>query len=259
MRHVLCVLVVLLPVHLKAQGQREIEITAQQILARVDEVLQYPKGLLKGALMHIYPDGRSFRIAIKASITDEDFLFEFSNQKRGRQLQVLYNLGGEDIWVYNLLAIQLYNKKGIDRFDPVLSTNYNYLDLSNADLQSNYTAEIETKSTVIKGRAAYVLKLVPICNEEKCRKSQNYGLLTLYVDKEHYIPLRIDFHDNNKILLKTMSIARVAYFQQRAFPVRYDMLHVRKGTLTILSFFNVEESVTFDKKIFRHQNLGNEE
>jgi hypothetical protein len=39
------------------QDTREVELQAQEILARVDEVLRYPEGLLKGQLSHIFPDG----------------------------------------------------------------------------------------------------------------------------------------------------------------------------------------------------------
>ena len=42
-----------------AQDNREIELTAQEMLARADAILNYPQGLIKGSLMHIYPDGKN--------------------------------------------------------------------------------------------------------------------------------------------------------------------------------------------------------
>ncbi len=255
-------------IELFSQG-RDTELTAKEILARVDKIFQYPRGLLKGAIMHVYPSGKKFTLQIKANIAEEDFLFVFSNKARGNQIKILYNLGGEDIWVYNILTIKLFNKKDIDKYEPLLNTNFNFSDFSNADLQSNYNADIKGE-TVVKGKLAYKLELDPIFKKEKDlldnKKSRlnfirryghgEYGKLTLYVTKKDYIPLRIDFHDQDKVILKTMSIAQMGHFNKRMFPVRYDMLNIKKGTLTILKFFDVDAKREFDKNIFRHQNLG---
>ncbi len=237
------------PLH--AQGEREIELTAQEILARVDRILNYPEGLIKGKMVHITPDGRSKVIELVGSISEEDYLFKFISKTRGDELKVLYNLRGEDIWVYQILAIKLFNKRGVDRFDPILSTNYCYIDLSNADLQSNYTAAI-TGEAFVKGQDTRKLKLIPVM------KGGNYGLLTIYVSKKDYIPLRIDYHDKDTVIFKTLSIVKVINRNNRIIPVRYDMLDIRKGTVTLLEFFGFDEEIQFDKKIFIHQNLGEE-
>ena len=65
----------LLPLH--AQEKREIELTAQEILARVDRILDYPQGLIRGKMVHITPDGRSKVIELVGSITEDDYLFKF--------------------------------------------------------------------------------------------------------------------------------------------------------------------------------------
>jgi outer membrane lipoprotein-sorting protein len=240
-------IVLLNPIH--SQEKREIELTAQEILARVDRIMDYQQGNLKGKMMHILPDGRSFLINFVASISESDYLFKFSSSGRGEQLRVLYNFRGEDIWVYNVHAIRLFHKIGIDKYDPILSTNFSFIDFSNSDLQSNYTANI-TGDAIVKGYEAYQLNLNPIF------KGGSYGLLTLYVSKENFVPLRIDYHDSDKVIFKTMSVAKVMVEGERVIPVRYDMLDIKKGTVTILNFHGFEKNITFDRKIFRHQNLG---
>lgn len=237
---------------LHAQAERRIELTAQEILARVDRVLDYPGGLIKGKLVHITPDGKSSTIEVLGYISDEDFLFKFSTKWRGEELRVLYNLNGEDIWVYDVLSIKLFNKRGIDRYDSILGTNFYYIDLSNADFQSNYTAEI-TGEAFVKGRDTYKLKLNPVM------RSGEYGLITLYAGKKDFVPLRIDFHDQDRVIFKTLSIAKVITRNDRIIPVRYDMLDIRKGTVTLLEFYGFDEEMSFDKKTFIHENLGKAE
>lgn len=232
-----------------SQEEREIELTAQTIVARVDRVLQYPEGLIKGSIKHIYPDGKAFTSDIKASITKEDFLFVFSSRERGDQLKVLYNLNGEDIWVYNVHSLKLYHKMGIDKFDSVLSTNFTFTDISNADLQSNYTASIDGEASV-KGIDAYKLTLKPIF------RGGEYGMLTLYASKDKYIPLRLDYHDRDMAIFKFMTVVKTREKGNRVIPIRYDMLDIRKGTISIINFTSFDEEAKFDKEIFRSKQLG---
>ena len=231
------------------QENREIEVTAQGILARVDKILGYPNGLIKGRMKHIFSDGKSFIIELEASISKDDFLFKFSSRDRGEQLKVLYNMKGEDIWVYSSHQLKLYHKIGIDKYDPLLATNFFYVDMSKADLQSNYTATIEGE-TFLKGYDAYILKLKPIY------KGGEYGYLTLFVTKDKFIPLRIDYHDRDNAIFKFMNIVKVQEKENRIVPIRYDMMNIRTGTVTVLSFYSFEEEIKFSKEIFRSEKLG---
>lgn len=234
---------------LYAQVEREIELTAQEILARVDRIMQYPDGILKGYIMHITPDGSSQKLQITGYIDTNHFLFDVSKPARGTIKKILYRIGGEDLWVYDMAAKALYHKMGVDKFDDILATNFFYTDLSNADLQSNYVATIDG-SVIIKNNECFKLTLVPI------DKTGIYGKLTLYVAKKTYIPLRIDYHDQDKVIFKTLSITKIAEKDGKSFPVRYDMLDIKKGTMTILEFNSIEDGVRVDAELFRPEKLG---
>lgn len=229
--------------------EKGVEITAQGILARVDRVLEYPTGQLKGTVKHIRPDGTSYTAEITGCITRDNYLFIFGSSDRGSQMKVLYTMKGEDIWVYSIHALKLFHKMGIDKYDPVLATNYSFTDLSNADLQSNYTANLAGEA-VVKDTEAYKLVLKPVF------RGGEYGMLTLYVSKDKFVPLRIDFHDRDNAIFKFMTVARIIEKNGRVFPVRYDMMDIRKGTVTILSVFDIDENMVFNPSIFRPEKLG---
>jgi outer membrane lipoprotein-sorting protein len=227
----------------------EIEITAQAILARVDSIMQYPQGEMRGRMKHISPDGKSYTIDFVGSIARTDYLFRFSNQSRGEELKVLYRLGGEDIWVYSNHSLKLFHKMGIDKYDSLLSTNFTLIDFSNSDFQSNYNARI-TGQALIKGVECYKLDLVPVF------QGSQYGLVTLYASKDKYLPLRIDYHDRDRVVFKFLSLSRIMEKGNTIVPLRYDMLNIRNGTVTILSFLRYDENVTFRSDIFRPETLG---
>ena len=234
---------------LHPQRSDSAEITAQTILARVDRIMQYPAGEIQGNMKHIYPDGKSFDIDFKGLITISDFLFSFKSSSRGESLKVLYNMGGEDIWVYNIHALQLFHKMGIDKYDSVILTNFSFIDMSNSNFQSNYNAKIMGK-TLIKGIECYRLNLDPIFDKSE------YGLITLYATVDQYLPLRIDYHDRDKVVFKFQSLAKTMEKNGRIIPIRYDMLNIKNGTVTILSFNKFEEDKKFTGEIFRPEKLG---
>ncbi len=239
---------VFLPVFLYSQTD-EIEITAQSILARVDNIMKYPEGEMRGRMKHISPDGKSYTIDFIGSIARTDFLFTFSNKSRGEEIKVLYKMSGEDVWVYNNHALKLFHKMGIDKFDSLLATNFNLVDFSNSDFQSNYNARI-TGENFIKGVECYKLDLVPVF------QGSEYGLVTLYASKNNYLPMRIDFHDRDKVVFKFLSLSKTMEKGDRLMPIRYDMLNIRNGTVTILNFTKFDEAVTFGGDIFRPETLG---
>ena len=232
-----------------SQGTGQIEITAQSILARVDRIMQYPEGEIKGKMKHIYPDGNSISIDFKGSIARNNYLFLFSSKSRGESLKVLYTMGGEDIWVYDLHALQMYHKKDVDKYDSLMATNFSFIDFSNADFQSNYNARI-TGQTLIKGIQCYRLQLDPIF------ENSSYGMVVLYATVDKYIPIRFDFHDRDKVIFKFLTIARTMEKGDRIIPSRYDMLNIKEGTVTIVSFIKIDEGVQFPGDIFRPEKLG---
>lgn len=245
----LMLMVVILYSSAFSQEQRKIEITAQGILARVDNIMKYPQGQIKGVIKHIRPDGKSYVIDLTGFVSGDDSLFKFSSSERGDQIKILYNMKGEDIWVYNILAIRLYHKLGIDKFDPILQTNFAYLDLSNSELQTNYTATI-SGDAFIRGFDSYKIILRPIF------KTSEYGQLTLFVTKDKFIPLRIDYHDRDKVVFKFLSIAKTMEKDGRILPVRYDMMNIRQGTVSIISFTAFDSAVNLDRSMFRSERLG---
>ncbi len=229
--------------------ERKIELNAQAILARVDRVLDYPPGQIRGRVKHVKPNGSTYSLDVTAYVAKSDFLFIFSSRERGDQLKVLYNLGGEDIWVYDTHAVKLYHKMGIDKYDSLFLSNFFFIDLSNADLQSNYTASIQG-TAIVKGYDAYKLQLRPIF------RSGGYGMLTLYVTRDEFIPLRIDYHDRDNVIFKFLTISKIMRKDKKVIPVRYDMMNIRNGSMSILSFYSFDDNVRFDRSIFRSEKLG---
>ncbi len=83
-----------------------------------------------------------------------------------------------------------------------------------------------------------------------------FGALTMNVSVEKYHPLRIDFHDRDKVIFKFMTLAKIMENTDKTVPLRYDMLNIKDGTVTILSFLKFEDNVKYQGDIFRPEKLG---
>ena len=140
-------------------GRREIAAT-EEILARADKETDYPRGLLKGRLTHLTPEGELHGDHLQRQHRRKRLSPGLLQQIAGRTAQgVVYPVGGRTYGCY-VHAAKLFHKMDRDKYDAVLSTNFSFIDLSNADYQSNYTAAI-TGTAVIKGREADRLRLDP--------------------------------------------------------------------------------------------------
>lgn len=234
-----------------SQETRNVEINAKEVLARVDQFLNYPQGLLRGSILHRNMKGESYSANLELMVKGDNSLFVFKNRWRGKQMKILYNMGGEDIWVYNILALKLYHKVDIDKFDPILNTNFNFSDLSNADFQTNYDAELIGDSYV-NGKEVFKLTLTPIDGRGE------YGKITLFVEKSDSFPVRIDFHDNDKVFSKSLTFPRMKIYRGKKFPIVYEMLDVNRNSETVLQFTKYDQDFIIPDKMFRHQNLGSD-
>ncbi len=223
------------------------DLKADEILGHVDMVFMYPDGRLTGRMIHVASDGKSRMIDVRGAVSGGDMLFKFSSADRDEELKILYNKN-EDIWVYDLHANMLFNKRGTDRFDPLMTTNFTFVDFSHAAFRGKYTAKI-TGDAVIKGNECHQLSLEPVS------KDGRYGLLKLFISKKDFIPLKTEYHDNEKIIFKTLSVVKTGLKKDRIVPVRYEMLDIKKSTVTLLEFFDFDETVKFDKNTFRQENL----
>ncbi len=231
-----------------AQDQRMLEVNAQAILAHVDRLLEYPPGELRGNLNYRNSSGETLLVQLRGCISKGNYLFTLSNRKRGDIEKVLYNRFGEEIWVYRINSLKLYSIAGINRFDPVVSTGFNYIDLSHADLQNSFNASI-TGTGKIRNREVYTLLLKPVY------QYGNYSKLVLSVAAKTFHPLKIDYFDEDGARYKTMNISKVKKIGSKLFPTRYEIINSRLRTITVLSFHSSDSGYSFKKSLFRPESL----
>ena len=101
------------------------------------------------------------------------------------------------------------------------------------------------------GRNAWVLELIP-----KPDTPIVYGKVLIWVDKEHYIQLKVENYDQRDELANTIEFLDIGEMGGRVFPARMVMTPADKpDQRTIMNYQSIEFDVDLSESFFTQQNM----
>lgn len=245
-------------------GVADLRIPVQEMIARVDQVLRVPNGLLTGRLSAITRAGDSsvwefslYKRNLKIrDIAESVLLYQFSSKRRGLEAKVLYREDGEVVWLWDATRRQLFRKRDLEKFQGVLGTSFTFLDLSGSGYQAGYSGR-SVRLTEVGGARLARLSMVPI-NPGRYSK-----LILLANPAERYRPLRIDYHDRDRILFKTLNFQYGELLDRKsgntgaaALPTRLEMLDLKNGMISRIEYFTLDVSVAPEDAFFDPEFLN---
>lgn len=136
---------------------------------------------------------------------------------------------GTQMWLYLPALGRERRIAGADTQDQFMGTDFSYEEISGGSTyKTDYTAQRLPDAT-LDDRAAYVLKLTP-------RSSQSrYSSVQLWVWKETFLPLRIDFFDRRGQLEKQLTTADLRQDERGEWlPYLISMANVKAQTKTVV-------------------------
>ncbi len=240
---------------LSAQGAGENALSAQELLARLDRELDFGKGLVKGTYVLIRRNGQSETWKINRFFNGEDALYLFDRKGRGLESKLLTKDEGENVFFYNVLAAKLFRKTDDEKYESMMGTGFFYVDLSGYSYQANYNPLVNA-DLEIAGEMFYRVSLKPIL-------PYFYKKLVLLVSKKDLKPYRIDFHDRDGILFKTLNLKYGSVKVKEGNKVddltkasRWEMLDLNTGSITVWEIQEIDKSVVPDPSLFAVDNLS---
>ncbi|MCE9499928.1 MAG: outer membrane lipoprotein-sorting protein [Leptospira sp.] len=228
--------------------------SAQEMLARLDQAVNPGTGLLKGTLTVIKRTGDSsvWNTSVFRSKDDSLFLFE---KGRGLEAKILFKDEGDKTYLYNAQTAKLFQKNEEEKFQPHFNSGFTFLDLSGYSYQVNYNPLIQATQE-ISGKQYIRVSMKPII-------SMNYKKLVLLLETGTFRPFRIDFHDKDGVLFKTLNFkytkVKVKEKKQAGemeFPGRLEMLDLNSGTISVFEYHEFDRDVAPDKALFEISNLN---
>ena len=109
-----------------------------------------------------------------------------------------------------------------------MGTDFTYDDLGSRDIDA-YSYELLREDT-FQGRPVYVVETVPNTPDDS-----QYSRLVQWVDRERWLPLKIELYDKDGDLLKVNSVSRVERVQGYWTIINNTMENVQTGHRTELA------------------------
>lgn len=230
-------------------------INAQDVLARLDDALNFGNGLVKGNMVLIRRTGSSVSWKINLFRKESNLLYLFDKKGRGLENKLLSLDEGDKVYLFNTMSSQLFRKVEEEKYENFQNTGFSFVELSGQLYQANYDPIMKGKMDM-GGKAYTRVALKPIL-------TYSYKKLVLLVDQENLEPVRIDFHDKEGVLFKTLNIkyGQVKFKDsqgksEKRMVNRLEMLTLNTGNIGVWEIHEVDETVKTDPALFTVENIG---
>ncbi|TGK06294.1 outer membrane lipoprotein-sorting protein [Leptospira fletcheri] len=238
-----------------AQTSPEKNRVAQELVARLDQALLKTEGLVKANLILIKRSGDSWTWDMSVFRKGEDSLSLFESKGRGLEYKILFKEDGELIYAFNALSRKIFRKTDEEKYESHLSTGFSFVDLSGNSYQANYNPIVQSDLEV-GGKKMKRVAMRPIV-------PYFYSKLVLLLEPESLKPIRLDFHDKDGVLYKTLNIKygpiKVKAKQKvtkEDLASRLEMLDLNTGSISVLEYTEVDRDVKPDPSLFELENLN---
>nr|WP_243393356.1 outer membrane lipoprotein-sorting protein [Leptospira perolatii] len=228
---------------------------AQELVARLDQALLRVDGLVKANLILIKRSGDSWNWEVSVFRKGEDSLSLFESKGRGLEYKLLFKEDGELIYAFNALSRKIFRKTDEEKYESHLNTGFSYVDIANSSYQANYNPIVQS-DLEISGKKMKRVAMRPIV-------PYFYSKLILLLDAESLKPIRLDFHDKDGVLYKTLNIkygpVKVKSKHksvQEEMANRLEMLDLQTGSISVLEYTEVDKDVKPDPSLFELDNLN---
>jgi hypothetical protein len=230
-------------------------INAQSVLAKLDEAVNLGNGLIKANLILIRRTGSSDSWKTNIFQDKGNVLYLFERKGRGLETKLLSLDEGDKIFVFNTVSSKLFRKAEDEKYEIFQNTGFSYIDLSGYLYQANYDP-IMNGEINIGDKTYWRVGLKPILPYE-------YKKLILLVNKDDLSPVRIDFHDRDGVLFKTLNIKYSPVkvktntgTETKTIAARFEMLDLNTGSIGVLEIREKDETVRIDTSLFNVENIG---
>ena len=151
----------------------------------------------------------------------------------------------DDQWLYLPALKRIKRISSANKSGPFMGSEFAYEDISSQEVEK-YTYKWLRDET-LNGKNVFVIERYPVY------KHSGYKRMIAWIDKEIYMPLKIEFYDRKDALLKTLTVHDYKqYLEQYWRPDRQEMINhqSKKNTTLLWSNYQFKTGLTnrnFDK------------
>jgi len=164
-------------------------------------------------------------------------------------LQYTYDELGkdDDQWLYLPSLKKVRRITASNKGDYFMGTEFTYDDMGDRKPEEDDHKLVGTEA--INNRQCY--KVVSIPKEE----DYMYGKKVQWIDKETYLPLKVEFYDEDQELLKIMTASDPVMIDNIWVTKEYEMKNIQKGRSTVIKTKDIKFNLPVEDSMFTKRML----
>ena len=227
------------------------QMTAKQIIEKMDDQMRGESSYSEMTMTTIRAR-YSREVSMKIWAKGEDYSLILITSP-ARDMGTAYLKRGKEIWNY------VPNIDRMIKLPPsMMSQSWMGSDFSNDDLVRESSSINDYKHTILRevnyqGRNCWVLELVP-----KPSSAIVFGKVLIWVDKEHFVQLKVENYDEDGALVSTILFKDLKNLGGKMIPATMEMIPADKPKQkTTLTYNVLRFNVKIEDSFFSVQNLKN--
>jgi outer membrane lipoprotein-sorting protein len=222
----------------------------EEILRRIDSNIVINSARMTARMVIRYSNGevRTMEFESWSQGTDRSFL-EFTSPARDAGSRFL-RIGGDRMWIFLPRVGKSIRIQGHMLRQGLMGSDFSFGDATeNPSMVEDYSAVVEGEE-IFNDRPTMILHL------EAKRDDLAYPSRRIWVDSEHWLPLKEERYARSGKLLKTMILEDVRRVGDRWYPFRMELNNaLQADTSTALEIIEMELDIPVPDHIFTMRNL----
>jgi len=163
-------------------------------------------------------------------------------------LSYTHSVTPDDQWLYLPALKRVKRIASANKSGPFVGSEFAYEDLSSQEVEK-YTYKFLREES-LDGRDTFVIEAYPVY------ENSGYTRQVVWIDKEMYQPLRIDYYDRKNAELKTLIASEWKQYLDKYWrPGRMEMVNHQTGKSTTLLWTNYEFKTGLEERDFDRNTL----
>ncbi len=228
------------------------EMTALEILKKVDEVEKYDHAIMEMEQVITTSGGDKRLLKIKSwSVnTGDKQLAVYTYPKRVKGVKILMLNDGDDIWSYSPRTRRIRHLASHAKKQKVMGSDFTYEDMGGGKMSEKYTGKLKGEET-FEDVSCYVLEMIPT------PKGPSYGRIVGWIGKHDFVARKIDYYNKgDKKPFKTLFLRDVQNRDGHLVPMEMVMKnHEDDGTTENLTL-NIDFKTPIQASRFKSNRLN---
>jgi outer membrane lipoprotein-sorting protein len=230
------------------------DLTGEDIVTKVNEVLspESSHGMSKMTIVTTSGDERTFVMESWSAHSGEKNLIRYREPRRVKDQAILMLNNADDIWMYFPRTQRVRKLATHAKKQKMQGSDFSYEDMGGGDaFVTDFTAK-RLPDEPIEGHDCYRIELV-----KKKDSDMSYSRLILWVVKESYFPVVIDYYDEDDPghRIKRLAASEIEVIDAIPTARRIVMTNMEDNTHTTMETIDVEYNVTLDDNLFSERGL----